>query len=732
MDKTTSVIAALKAGKQPSQLQTNAWIEKLLQSELIQVEKTAGAGELSQNGKKLARDLRDILEAYKGYVSHKNGMISPPELARAFNPLLGENLVQNAIWNLSQADIAASSLDVAIPIDSKEASSDHRAIAASLRTSLQIFWESAAMEGFGVFSDLASFTRLSFADAAELVAEKSNKAAEKLRDVEGEVKSGERDAVGIKEQTKEDLKRADTRELFEKSMDAVKDTGSAAIGVAQSAGHKTSDLADRSRTRVHAAVSTMAKRAREDPEYRQSLDTFFSLAQKWLKATGHVAAAAAAESTSLESFVDDPTPEKHLIRAIRYMNQLAQSVAGGKNLDDLYSALRIYLAFARRALEHTGNNDPEEIRNTRENLRQRWNVLTDLNSDKGRKWKEDFEALRSEVLDYQERMERDKGLQAVRKAHAQLGRDIEETLVDVAAVSLQGAIGGTSWLWADLFNVYIPRFVGILKSIPIPRTEYIDGKIEFVLEDLDISSIGLLPGHVFIRNITDLEIDAPKEGVQLKLNQLSFYYHDLTATVGPKEFTGLAEITLPAEGIDVDIKVRTIPNTTAGLAERAERKRFLRIDHVEVHVSDNADVRVTESNHPVLLTVDDVEREIQSAIDGVDELVWDTIARAEVFEDAGLACGPALATAWWSELGRLRRTQGGLSSGWHTTGSGIVRDGGDARVALGAEPQVLGSDKHGPKGTSAQPLKERARDAGVDVMLVRKALRVRLGKRRKE
>jgi hypothetical protein len=275
MDKTTSVIAALKAGKQPSQLQTNAWIEKLLQSELIQVEKTAGAGELSQNGKKLARDLRDILEAYKGYVSHKNGMISPPpELARAFNPLLGENLVQNAIWNLSQADIAASSLDVAIPIDSKEASSDHRAIAASLRTSLQIFWESAAMEGFGVFSDLASFTRLSFADAAELVAEKSNKAAEKLRDVEGEVKSGKRDAVGIKEQTKEDLKRADTRELFEKSMDAVKDTGSAAIGVAQSAGHKTSDLADRSRTRVHAAVSTVSQRLTQKSHTSLTIDPF--------------------------------------------------------------------------------------------------------------------------------------------------------------------------------------------------------------------------------------------------------------------------------------------------------------------------------------------------------------------------------------------------------------------------------------------------------------------------
>jgi hypothetical protein len=76
MDKTTSVIAALRAGKQPSQSQTDAWIEKLLQSELIQVETTDDVGELSQNGKKLAKDLRVILQAYKDYASHKNGTIS--------------------------------------------------------------------------------------------------------------------------------------------------------------------------------------------------------------------------------------------------------------------------------------------------------------------------------------------------------------------------------------------------------------------------------------------------------------------------------------------------------------------------------------------------------------------------------------------------------------------------------------------------------------------------------
>jgi hypothetical protein len=257
MDKATSIIAALRAAKQPSQLQTNAWIEKLLQSDLIRIEKTDDVGELSQNCKKLAGDLRAILEAYKGYGSHKNGAILWPSVCTSFNLLVGENLVQKAIWHLGQADIAAASLDIDVLLDSKEASSDYRALVASLRTSLEIFWDNAATEGFGILSDFASFTRLSLADVAELVGEKSSEAAEKLRNVEGEVQSGERDTVGIKEQTKEQWENADARESFEKSMDTVKDYGSVAIGAAQSAGRKTTDLTDRSYTRLRVAVSAV-------------------------------------------------------------------------------------------------------------------------------------------------------------------------------------------------------------------------------------------------------------------------------------------------------------------------------------------------------------------------------------------------------------------------------------------------------------------------------------------
>ena len=194
----------------------------------------------------------------------------------------------------------------------------------------------------------------------------------------------------------------------------------------------------------------------------------------------------AAQSTSLESFINDPTPEKHLVHAMHCIGKLAQNMAGGKSLDDLYSALQKcvvdirndkhlqqwvddFFAYARRTLEQVGENDPEELSDTRQDLRRRWKELTDTDSEKSRQWIVDFNFLRNEFREFQERMEKDEDLQAVRKAHARLGRDLEETLIDASAVGVQSAISGASWLWTDLFNVYLPRLVSLLKSIPIPR-----------------------------------------------------------------------------------------------------------------------------------------------------------------------------------------------------------------------------------------------------------------------
>ena len=85
MDKTTSIVAAFNAGKQPSQHQINAWIDALLSSDLLQVGQSSVGGELSESGVKLAKDARKILLAYKSYGSSKNGVPFNPPILAAFD-----------------------------------------------------------------------------------------------------------------------------------------------------------------------------------------------------------------------------------------------------------------------------------------------------------------------------------------------------------------------------------------------------------------------------------------------------------------------------------------------------------------------------------------------------------------------------------------------------------------------------------------------------------------------
>lgn len=73
MDKASSVIAALDAGKLPSQQQISSFIDWLHKSALTQVEPSSEGGELSAQGKVLVQDVRDLLDAYKLVGKHKNG-----------------------------------------------------------------------------------------------------------------------------------------------------------------------------------------------------------------------------------------------------------------------------------------------------------------------------------------------------------------------------------------------------------------------------------------------------------------------------------------------------------------------------------------------------------------------------------------------------------------------------------------------------------------------------------
>ena len=261
------------------------------------------------------------------------------------------------------------------------------------------------------------------------------------------------------------------------------------------------------------------------------------------------------------------------------------------------------------------------------------------------------------------------------------------------------------------------------------RTEYKDDEIEFVLENLDISHLNMLPSRVYIRNITDMSIqtsDDPSvsaekqlatlthiqlEALQLHLKDVSFWYKDKSATVSPGEFTGLLEMKLPPQGISVDLKVRMIPAKAKGKISRSEQRRFHVVEKCEVGISDEVEVTVRESNHAMLVNVFSgvVKRRIKEAmektmtgqvralVDWLDRVAYDVGERRRVFEDAGLGGGPAVVAALWSEIGKMEREAegGGGSMGVRATGTGIIFEEEKERVLL----LELSGEKRGPLGT---------------------------------
>ncbi|KAH7926366.1 hypothetical protein BV22DRAFT_1009273 [Leucogyrophana mollusca] len=731
MDKASSVLAALDAGKLPTQLQINALIDWTLHN-ILDAEGTL-PGTLSEPGKIIAKGSSDVLHAYKQFGTNKNG----------------DNLLQQAIWHLSQGEPAR--LDIDMPTE--EATSDAHALRAALRTLIQVLWTNVAGESTFLLSDFASFARLAAADFAEAVEVQAARAKEGLREVEEEVQQGERDALGRKME-EEAEGEGDARVEFERTMDTVKGVGSKAIGAGQSVKASAEDTANRTSTRLQDAYLKICERAQNDKEYHNALSTLFDIASKWVNKTLDTAADVN-QSTALDTFIDDPTEEKHVFQALHTVRALIERLAGEKSLDDLFAKIRLcavdvrqdedlkawfndFFGHVRQSLDDPGYEPREKHRE----LVARWKELLDADSDKGRKWKSDVDAFRAELRAFEQGVKKDADVQRVKRAHERFGKEVERGVGTGGQAGLQFAMDQASWFWQDMFNVYAQRILGVLKDIPIPRTEYVDPDVEFVLENLDISSLSLLPGHVYIRNITDVDISAPAGGttttafgtlthirlqaLQLSLKEVSFFYKDKTATIGPSDFTGLMAFTLPTQGVDIDLKIRLIPNTPAGLAERLRKGRFFELERVEVSVARDITLEVKESNHAVLASVfkpvivlrfrEALERTLEEQLRGLlgllDGVGYDVGRRREVFGDTGLGSGAALVAAVWSEVGRLRRESGGegLMEGWRVTGTGVVKDvggEGEAKLAMGAEPQILSGDKRGPLGTNSQPLAER-------------------------
>ncbi|KAF8999078.1 hypothetical protein BDQ17DRAFT_1361282 [Cyathus striatus] len=709
MDKSTSVIAAFNAGKLPSTQQFNQFIDWLNNVGITHLEPQSQEG-LSSQGKLLANDLRTVLDAYKKLANNKNG----------------DNALQRAIWHLASGDVTITSQTTATK---DQALDDVDSIRNALRTLVSIAWGGLSSEGTSLFNDFLSVIRLSLADAAELIEEQAGWAKESLRDVEKGVQDGERDALGRDKKRLEEEK-GDVKVQWEHGMDTVKSAGSTVIDGSRKASETIEEKKDQTSNRLQDAYLKICDRAQSDPEYRKSFDTLFTLIQTRLNQTLN---AASDPSTTLSTFIQDPTPEQHIPKALSLLRTIFERLSG-TSLDPFINKLRSvinmilqdeelktwfndFFESAKCNFAEPGYARSDEARKSRRDLRVRWRTLL----EKDDRWKASVDSLKSELQTLEDGLTKDNDLQAVREAHEKLGRDVETGLVEPgvekAKQGLQAAMEQATWFWQDLFRVYIPKILNKMKDVPIPRTEYKDPELEFVLENLDVSSFNLLPSHVYIRNITDIDINTaatPSEpsktavgalthiqiqALQMTLNDVSFWYKDKTASIGPSEFTGLLGVKLPEKGIDVDLKVRLIPVDVKGNKSREHLKHFNVIEKVDVKISEDITMEVRDTNHSALERT--LTEQIRGSIEWVDAIAYDTSKRREW-----------LIAAIWSEIGRIQREahEDGRELGWHATGTGVIVE---QQLPTSEDGQgILSGDKRGPIGTASESLRDRVGKAG--------------------
>lgn len=231
MEKTTSVLGALDAGKLPSTQQFTQFIDWLNKVAIPSIEPSS-SGNLSSQGRLLATRLRDVLNAYKQLAMNKNG----------------DNILQDAIFHLSQGDLTMNAA-----VDTDAASADIASLGSSLRALLSILWSSLSSETGSLINDFASFTRLSLADAAELIETSAGSAKESLREIEEGVQKGERTNITGREKERVEAEEGDAKVQWDHGMDAVKGAGDTIIDASRNVSASVQDKTDRTSARIHDA-----------------------------------------------------------------------------------------------------------------------------------------------------------------------------------------------------------------------------------------------------------------------------------------------------------------------------------------------------------------------------------------------------------------------------------------------------------------------------------------------
>ncbi|BGP20335.1 hypothetical protein JCM10213_007112 [Rhodosporidiobolus nylandii] len=607
--------AALKAGKMPTTNQLVEGIRKILSSSLLQPEigsvlaHKVGGGKLSNRGKNVVLAQRKVLEALSRLVLEKND----------------DDKIQRFIWQASQAGIENVDVDAEvnielpdIPLPSteelKEAGHSLHELFSLLLTSNEL--RNLLADSLLLFRDL-------FADAAEGVAEvaisttkASKKAAREVRPSDEQKQQHEtgldhwEDVLGGVQDVRKQIKRGAEDKRDELLKKGVK-KGRAIKEYAEE--HLPTDAKDAVIERWKKIVNEI----QSQPEYSDAINTLYGLARKYFEITKDELAKAAEESTAQLKNVDvEPDQEAKnavsLLRsiiesftgplddALRAADALAADLKGDERVQQVWKEFDLLID---RALNDPGYITSNKASRRFENIYDRAREIVTSNAD----WKRDANAFIDESSKLLNRAAHDKALIAVGDAIEDLGDSL--ALFGKTGVNLIGADGGD--LWKDVSTVWLPRILGTIKQVPLPRVAFTSEDVDLIVDNIRFEAASFVPDAAHFKS--NLELSSKKgyaayatefaatttlafAGLRMQATNISYYIKKKTGWIGLEDsglldiFIGDAENPKAEDGLDVTL---TLSNATED-----DRESFFKLDKVDVNL-EGFSIGIRNSQHPI-------------------------------------------------------------------------------------------------------------------------------------
>ncbi|ORY76232.1 Proteophosphoglycan ppg4 [Leucosporidium creatinivorum] len=591
--------AALSAGKLPSSDQLATIVQKLLKSNILQpglgsrVAGKIGGGKLSPKGEELVASSRGVLEALTRLGLEKND----------------DDKIQRFIWAASHADadvdidVNAATPDIPLPTSEEitEANNAIKQLASLLLTSTNLR---------DIVSDLVNLGRDLFADAAEQVAnasiqttKASKRAAKKARGSEEERKrSGVEQMKGVSPADVRDAKKSVVRGLEDKRDEAVDKAAGKAKEIKEWAEESLpTDAHDAFIERFKSIINEV----QSSPEYQNSLNTLLGLVRKYASAAGDEIKKVA---KSVEADGDIST-NAAADNALTLLRQIIESFTGP--LDSVFSSADKVVthlkkderlkklvneidALADRAINDAGYATSSKAQRKIEQLYNEAQEIAKNNAA----WKRDADALVDEVNAALDNAANDKAL-------LQLGDAVDRFEFATKQFVKTGFSLVDTSAWSDISQVLVPRLLGALHTIPLPRVEFTSADVDLIIDNVRFTSDSFIPDAMFFKNHNEGSVKkgyaayasefttsttVSFSGLRLQAKDISYYIKKKTGWIGLEDY-GLLDIDIggsSGDGLDVTITVEN--------AEEEDRETFFKVKKVDVAI-DGFNLSIHDSQH---------------------------------------------------------------------------------------------------------------------------------------